>query len=204
MLRGLAMSIGLVIVASGCASMNLSKDLSFSTGEDRIAQKAVLYARPEAQAFAVEGSRMGRTYKIPVGEALLPNAQRCLASAFESADIANDLSFSKVGPYTVEFDFPETGKLDIGLTSFSASPVTLSVRARVRKGDGPVIWEKTAKATSSARSRWQIAAVIPIFGALGHDTAIVLAAEKSLQQSLDEIRGSLLKNKGIFMKDMAM
>jgi len=141
---------------------------------------------------------MGRSYRIPVGDALLPNAHHCFASIFQSAEVVRNLTTSG-GGYTVELDFPAKGIIDIGSTSFSASPVTLSLRARVHAGDGVVVWEKTVKTTASAKSRWQIAAIIPVFGALGHDTAIVLAAEKSLQQSLDEIRDALLKNKDIFL-----
>lgn len=198
----LAAVSAVAILGSGCASMNLSKDLTFTPREPSIARGISLYASREAQSFVLEGSKMGRTYRIPVGEALLPNAQSCLALAFEHVDIAESLTSSKA-PFTVDLDFPEKGHIDIGLTSFSASPVTLSLRARVHCGDGTVIWEKTVQTTASAKSRWQIAAIIPIFGALGHDRAIVLAAEKSLQQSLDEIRDALLNNKDIFMKEKA-
>ena len=196
-------AVGVSILMSGCASMNLSKDLTVSTDGSRIGHKAALYASPEAQAFVVEGARMGRSYRIPVGEALLPNAQRCLADTFDGCDIVQSVPASKGEEYTVELDFPEKGQIDIGLTSFSASPVTLSVRARVRTGDGEVTWEKTARTTASAKSRWQIAAIIPIFGALGHDSAIVLAAEKSLQQSLQEIKDSMLKDRDIILKGKA-
>ena len=199
-IRSMIAAVGASVLMSGCASMNLSKDLAFPADGSRIGHRASLYASPETQAFMVEGSRMGRSYRIPVGEALLPNAQRCLAGTFDGCDIVQNASAPEGAAYLVELDFPEKGQIDIGLTSFSASPVTLSVRARVRTGDGKVIWEKTVKTTASAKSRWQIAAIMPIFGALGHDSAIVLAAEKSLQQSLQEIKDSILKDKELFVK----
>lgn len=181
--------------------------MPFSQTGTTVAKQMSLYASPETQAFVVEkdifgGPPMGRSYRIPVGEALLPNAEHCLASVCESVDTLSSLSTSREA-YTVELDFPEKGDIDIGLTSFSASPVTLSLRARVRTRDGGVIWAKTVKKTASAKSRWQIAAIIPIFGALGHDTAMVLAAEKSLQECLEAVRDGILQDKDVFLKGHA-
>ena len=199
--------MAVVLLGPGCASMDLSRNMAFSPAGGTAVRQISVYASPEAQAFVIEkaifgGPPMGRSYRIPVGEALIPNAQRCLSSVSEKVDVVNILPPPQKG-FTVDLDFPEKGDIDIGLTVFSSSPVTLSLRARVRSQDGRVMWEKTVKKTASAKSHWQIAAIIPIFGALGHDTAIVLSAEKSLQQCLEAIRAGMLQDKEVFLREQA-
>lgn len=178
------------ILIQGCASMNISENLLFNDSNKKIPENIVIIASSKSKDYVLVRSIWGRTYNVPVGKALLPNAQKCMSSAFIDVLTLYTDEKKKYDSYVLELNF-ENYIFDIGKTTLSPNEVTLFMTGYLYDKNGNIIWKKSVNNTGISEPN-KMMLIGMVTAGYDHDKGIVFATEQSLVKSLEQIREAML------------
>ncbi|MGH8612032.1 MAG: hypothetical protein ACREYF_08320 [Gammaproteobacteria bacterium] len=191
----------IVVLCAGCASTaRLATDMSFVNKMDKIHKNVLLDIPAEAKAYVAEASVGLQKYRVPIGQALEPNALVALKSVIasvttgEGSDAADRVVVLSIAPGT---------GMDLGTFTFSENGFTTVLKCDIKTGGGKVVWSKVIRAQSTGRRAGQaLLEVIPIVaihaqatGNTGHFGALQDAANDSLAQALQQLADEIYKAK---------
>lgn len=203
-------SICLIVpVLSGCGpkiiTVSLRDNIKFAERTPKIALPIGLYVSPEAREYVIKYQLAGPLGKVnefrhmPVGAALMPNAQRSLSKVFQAVQPMD--SPEKAPAYYVEIKADPASSLEMGRWKFSEKSVDLYLVCMVKRSNGALIWKKTinSKAAKSNPQGWLAGVWMPA-AIKGSNTKLKAAGEESLYLCLEALNAELIKNKAAIFR----
>ncbi len=175
------------LVLAGCATTtHVRTNMEFSPEPEKIDKTILLDVPQETRDYVAEARYVWQAFRIPVGQAVEPNALQAFGSVIRTVHLQEG---KELPDRTIEVSIlPDTG-IRLGFFTFSKNTFSITLQCDVKKPGGEVVWSGTASAESSKRKAGGF-----LGGGIGYSAytaALREAAEDAMQQALQKLANDL-------------
>ena len=187
---GFALTLTAAAILTGCVSTTrVRTDLAFKAKSERVPNSVLIVVPDAAKNHVAEAIRMMYTWRVPVGQALEPNALRAFATIVEN--VTSERAGAPID-YTIELSFDSQTGIRLGTFTFSANTCIVGLKCDIKDATGAVVWTSTARGEASKSNAFGF-----LGGLLGHYAynhslggAANAAIGEALQKLTDEVEAN--------------
>lgn len=181
-LARIALTLMAMAVLTGCATTtHVRTDLAFQSKGVK-APKSVLIEVPDAAKNHVAEQKYAmQTYRVPVGQALEPNALRAFATVIEKVTAEKGTPTDR----TIELAFDAQTAIRLGAFTFSKNTCIIGLKCDIKDSTGKVVWSGSARAEAAKSSA--LGYLGGIFGSYAYTSSLGKAADAAIAEALQNL-----------------
>lgn len=177
-----ALTLIALTLFTGCATTtHVRTDLAFQSKDAKIDKSALIVIPVEAKNFVAEKKYAMQTYRVPIGQALEPNALRAFATVIEKVTAEKGAPTDR----TIELSFDTQTAIRLGAFTFSKNTCIIGLKCDIKDSAGKVVWSGTARAESSKNS--VLGYMGGIFGTYAYTSSLGKAADAATTEALQDL-----------------
>ena len=196
-MRDVSLCVTSMLVAAafttGCATTaNVRPNLVFADRSPNIETRGGLYIAATTKEHVVKASYFGTEYRIPLGQAMEPNARASLAKVLSSVEVLDSKTGDNVDR-VFEIQVDPRSSIDLGTFTFSANAVKVCLTCNVYDKQGQCVWSQYLEEEGKKRSWWGFLGGLA--GNYGYISSLRLSAEAGLQKALEKLNDKVLEDR---------
>jgi|GEM_PF-5838778 len=178
----IALTLTAMVILTGCATTtHVRTDLAFQSKSAKVPKSVLIEVPDEAKNHVAEKKYAMQTYRVPVGQALEPNALRAFATVIEKVTADKGAPTDR----TIELSFDSQTAIRLGAFTFSKNTCIIGLKCDIKDSAGKVVWSGTARAEASKSSA--LGYMGGIFGTYAYTSSLGKAADAAITEALQNL-----------------
>jgi hypothetical protein len=190
-LTSIALTLTAVALLTGCATTtHVRTDLAFQAKSAKVPKSVLIEVPADAKNYVAEAKYAMNTWRVPVGQALEPNALRAFGTIIEKVTAEKG---GATADRTIELSFDSQTGIRLGAFTFSANTCIVGLKCSIKDSSGKSVWSGTARAEASKSSA--IGFLGGIFGNYAYTSSLGKAADAAIAQALQDLANQVESQK---------
>lgn len=172
----------MAILISCSMTSPVRTDIDFKPKSVKVPKSVIIKISPDTKNYVAEADYAGATWRVPVGQALEPNALKAFGTVFEEVTAENGtVTIDRM----IEMSFGSETGIHLGALTFSENTFIVELKCKIKDSAGKVVWSATTSAEASERSAAGLLGGIA--GTYAYRNALGKATDAALEEALQNL-----------------